>query len=306
MPDTSDADLPASNEPTEQKPIEATSPLESANVLRSRVDALEIENVRLLDRYAAQLQNENERIRRTMTREAPGTFRPDALRPNTLATDSELTAPITAARLARDLVAVEDHLAEMEQFAAVGNAEAAAMAKVAAATRACGAFRRLCDDPDFRQLLMEMPQHAAKLADRNLTMLPDQNVAAGSFRDVEMTLLELIGLTRPLAYKHVDAALEAFRADPSGAVDRTQNPARLLDDLRTLRDATCQSADLLAMGVRRDASRSRWRKILTYGLGGTVIIAANGLSVAVLGPVGVAVSQAVGSAAVGVAVPLSG
>ena len=77
-----------------------------------------------------------------------------------------------------------------------------------------------------------------------------------------------------------------------------------LDDLRQLRDASCQSADLLGQGIRRQQSRQRWKKLLTFGLGGTIIVVANGAGTALLGPIGVAASGAIGSAAVGVAAQL--
>lgn len=77
-----------------------------------------------------------------------------------------------------------------------------------------------------------------------------------------------------------------------------------LDGLRQLRDASCLTADLLAQGIRHERSRQRWKKLLTFGLGGTVIVAVNGIGTALLGPAGVAASAAIGSAAVGVAVQL--
>jgi hypothetical protein len=71
-----------------------------------------------------------------------------------------------------------------------------------------------------------------------------------------------------------------------------------------LRDATRPGVDMLAPSLRRATSRARWRKLLTYRLGGTVIVAANGLGTALLEPAGIAASQVIGSAAVRVAAAL--
>lgn len=308
MPETDDSHAG----PTEEDAIEQahgdladslTPESESIDAFKSRVATLEAENSELLSRYAAQLQRENQRIRQAMeSRPSPaGRTTPGA----PIAVPGKAAAPVTPSRLGRDLAAVENHLADMERFAAVGKMEDAAQAKVAAAMRACNSLRNVCDDADFRQLLMVMPGNAHKLPRDQQSPL-DTQLAFGSFRDVEIALLELIGLNHVLAEKHVIDAAAAFTANPQAAMTRIEDPAALLDDLRALRDATCQSADVLAMGVQREASRTRWRKILAYGLGGTVIIAVNGFATTLLGPVGVAVSQAIGCAAVGVAAPLAG
>jgi hypothetical protein len=107
-----------------------------------------------------------------------------------------------------------------------------------------------------------------------------------------------------LAQTHVDQAIAAYQENQTAAYDLMRNPMKFLDDLRQLRDLSCQTADLLSQGIRREQSRQRWKKILTFGLGGTVIVVVNSVGTAVLGPIGVAASGAIGSAAVGVAAQL--
>ena len=270
------------------------------DALRARVAELEAENTRLLERYATSLEQENRRIRDTMSAESgDGSDLTNAME---IDTGIARRVSVTAAALARDLTSVEDQLAEVDRLVAVDDRRGAAMARVAAARRACRAFTRVCDDADVRQRMMEVQAHASALPAR--LALSDIGIPFGDFRSAEIAVLELVGLTRDLAEKHVDAAIAAFEGRQPPAAARSQDPSSMLNDLRALRDATCQGADVLALGVRREASRARWRKILTYGLGGTVIVAANGLGTALLGPAGVAASQAVGSAAVGVAAAL--
>jgi hypothetical protein len=172
-----------------------------------------------------------------------------------------------------------------------------------AAGRACSTLRRLCDDDDFHHVLMNMQEQ--------LTQQPEPSISgwisgtpAPSFRDLEVDLLQLAGLPVTLAQTHVDQAIAAYQENQTAAYDLMRNPMKFLDDLRQLRDLSCQTADLLSQGIRREQSRQRWKKILTFGLGGTVIVVVNSVGTAVLGPIGVAASGAIGSAAVGVAAQL--
>ena len=120
--------------------------------------------------------------------------------------------------------------------------------------------------------------------------------------EVEVSLLRIAGLTDQLAQKHVNSAISAFNADPKRALDRMTNPMLLLGDIKSLQEATCQSSDLLSQGIRQQRSRQRWVKILTFGVGGTLIVAANAAGTAFLGPVVIAASGAIGSAAIGAGV----
>lgn len=130
-------------------------------------------------------------------------------------------------------------------------------------------------------------------------------VARSSFREMEVQILELVGLSRTLAEQHVGAAIDAYNTDPSGSISRLQNPMALLRDVRALRDAACQSAELISSGIRRQQSRDRWKRVLTLGLGGTLLVTANALGAALIGDGGQAASGAIGSAAVGAALPLN-
>lgn len=257
--------------------------------LRTLVRTLQQEQVELLAARADALQAENTRIRSEVStapfssQQAPATER--AVPPY----------------IARALIAVESDLADMETFTAVGNDNAAAQAKVAAATRTCLTLQRLCDDDAFHSTLMTMQEHAQEMG-ATVASHVHGSTDSGTFRDVEVQLLELIGLSRALAERHVDSAIAAYDGTPAEALARIQNPMRFLADLRSIRDASCELKDVLSLGVRRQQSRTKWRKILTFGLGGTAIVAANALGTAILGPAGVAASGAVGSAAVGVAV----
>jgi hypothetical protein len=218
--------------------------------------------------------------------------------------------PLTPPYIARAVVAVEGHLADMERFAAVGNEAAAQESKVAAAMRVCTALRRLCDDNDFFQMLMEMGRLLGEADNIRLTDpdIIDDVISSGfenrPFRDLETQLLQIAGLTGALAEAHVDAAIKAYHQNRKSALERLENPMAFLVDLRALREASCLTADFLSQNVRQEQARQRWRKLLTFGLSGTLIVAANSIGTALLGPVGVAASGAIGSAAVGVAVQL--
>jgi hypothetical protein len=267
--------------------------------LRRRVAALEAEHARLLAGYAANIETENARLRFI----TPPVVPEEAVEPS--------GEPLSPPYLGRALVAIEDHLADMERFVAIGDDAAARQSKVAAVLRACSTLRRLCCDDDFVNMLITMQEQATQ-QDKDISLvvagtLPPQVSGAPSnatFRDAEIQLLKLAGLPEMLAQTHVDGAIAAYHADPVGSQNRIKNTMILLGDLRQLRDASCLTADLLSQGIRNERSRQRWKKLLTFGLGGTVIVAVNGVGTALLGPAGVAASGAIGSAAVGVAVQL--
>jgi hypothetical protein len=159
--------------------------------------------------------------------------------------------PLAPPYVARAVVAVENHLADMERFAATGDETAAQQAKVAAV--------------------------------------------------IEIQLLQLAGLPEIFAQNHIDIAITAYDRYPQQALERLSDPMAFLSDLRQLRDSSCITADLLSQSIRRKQTRQRLKKLLTFGLSGTLIVAVNSIGTAVLGPVGVAASGALGSAAVGLA-----
>jgi hypothetical protein len=238
--------------------------------------------------------------------------------------------PFTPPYIARAVVAVEGHLSDMERFAVTGNENAAQQSRIAAAMRSCSALRKLCDDDDFLQILMSMGNlvseqerqfrpaaDAGSSANINtesnarfpaiiddLILSPEFKQTGASFHDLEVQLLQIAGLPEILANAHVGAAIDAYRQNPIKAMDQLRNPMAFLASLRSLREASCLSADFLAQGVRHEQARQRYKKLLTFGLSGTLIVAANSIGTAILGPVGVAASGAIGSAAVGVAVQL--
>ena len=210
--------------------------------------------------------------------------------------------PFTPPYVARGLVAVEGHLADMDRFAAIGDEMAAQQSKVAAAMRSCSTLQKLCDDDDFLQMLVNIgtdvdSPNTAK--DRSL-----DRIRSRDFRDTEIELLQLAGLPEILAQAHIDEAIEAFEQNPQGALRRLRNPMTFLVHLRQLRDASCLTADLLTQSIRQQQTRQRWKKLLTFGLSGTLIVAVNSIGTVLLGPGGAAASGAIGSAAVGVAVQI--
>jgi hypothetical protein len=256
--------------------------------LRRRVTALEAEHARLLscrtvDEESARLQA----ARSSAGLELAGDLPHEQFSP---------------AYLGRAVVAVENHLADMERFAATGDERAAQESKLAAAMRSCSTLRMLCDDDDFIQTLMDMAQHANDPNNNVQDYISGNTSPTFSFRDNEIEMLQIAGLPELLAREHVDAAISAYNGGPGAALARLQNPMLMLNDLRRLRDASCQTADVLSSGIRQQRSRQRWKKMLTFGLGGTLIVTVNSIGTALLGPPGAAASGAIGSAAVGVAV----
>ena len=235
--------------------------------------------------------------------------------------DSRLL-PLSPPYIARAVVAVEGHLADMDRFAATGREIEAQQSKVAAAMRCCSALRRLCDDDEFLQILMRMEdltsrrEHGQDLVDDNILaeiedIISDRRPVSNMYRNgtedntfhaLEVQILQIAGLPQIIAETHVSEAINAYHRDPIRAIQRLRNPMSFLSSLRTLREASCLSADFLAQSVRQEQTRQRSRQLLTFGLGGTLIVVANSIATALLGPAGAAASGAVGSAAVGVAV----
>jgi hypothetical protein len=196
-------------------------------------------------------------------------------------------------------------LANIETSIATGDEIAARRSKVNAAQRSCLVLGRLCDDDDFNQVLLTMQADIVKQESQINSRISETSSAnQASFRELEIQLLELAGLPETLAERHVDNAITAYWADQTNSLERMRNPMIFMRDLSRLRDVSCQTVDLLSQGLRQEQSRRRWKKLLTYGLGGTAIVVANSIGTALLGPVGVAASGALGSAAVGVAASL--
>jgi len=193
----------------------------------------------------------------------------------------------------------------MERFAATGDEMAAQQAKVAAAMRCCGILRRLCDDDEFLEMLVTRGRYAR---------VPDSTLDAGTvgsatelnaserepeisdriripgFREIEIQLLQLVGLPEILAQTHIDIAITEYQEHPFRALRRLQDPVTFLRDLRQLRDASCLTADSLSQSLRERKTRQRLKKLLTFGLSGILIVTANGIGTAMLGPGGVAAS----------------
>ena len=180
MPESDDIASPASTPSDDvtlrSSPTSSAPERDLAAALRARVATLESENAELPDRYASQLQGENQRMRRMLMPSAA------ADRPVVNSDGLEIPSPssagsITAVRLGRDLVAIEQHLADMEARAAVGDAHAAVLANVAAATRACSTLRRVSDDADFRELLLAMSDGTSHVQQLGKTSLSEMKVS---------------------------------------------------------------------------------------------------------------------------------
>jgi len=259
--------------------------------LRSRVAVLEAEHARLLAGYAGIMESEIARLRSV------------DLSAGSIQAAEPRYEPITPSYLGRALVAIENDLANMDTSIAIGDEAAARRSKVMAAQRGCSVLKRLCDDDDFNQILLKMQVETITQQEPGINSRISETPPPGqaAFRELEIQLLELAGLPELLAIKHVDNAIAAYWSNSTGSLDRMRNPMIFLSDLRRLRDVSCQTAELLSRGLRQEQSRQRWKKLLTYGLGGTVIVVANSIGTALLGPGGVAASAAIGSAAVGVA-----
>jgi hypothetical protein len=273
----------------------ATRRRESLVELRARVAALESEQVELLEKLAFNLDVENGELRTTNLIDTPlesgSRVRKESMSPS---------------YLARALIQLRTRFPKWRTrwLSAIRPPPLKARVKVAFA--ACRVLRQLSEDSELRDVLMsmqcEITKHQQQISAHVEGAAPDGSTTDPPFRDVEISLLRIAGLTERLAHKHVDNAIAAFKAEPTSALARMTNPVILLRDLARLPEATCQSADLLSQGLRQERSRQRWIKILTFGVGGTFIVAANAAGTALLGPLGVAASGAVGSAAIGTGV----
>jgi hypothetical protein len=278
------------------------------DALTRRVAALEAEQATLMERYARQLESSNEQLRALLrsssdTASAPVAFTASA--PSGHSVPTVLTvpgAPNAAARLAHTLAVVESQADDVERLAAAGDLASAVDTALMVTQRSAAALRATLADAELRQQLVTSmaPEDPVSppVGIQNYMVTMGQNRSV-PFRDAEITVLHLAGLPRALAEKHVDAAVTEYEtlAAPRPPVDLHQ----VLDRIEAVQRAVADVEAVLPFAVNHPPQRLRWRKLVTYGLGGTLIVAANAGASLVLGPVAAAVSGAVGSAALGAA-----
>ena len=118
----------------------------------------------------------------------------------------------------------------------------------------------------------------------------------------ETEILQILGMSAEMAKAHISIGHEAYAVDPKQHLAMAQTPEQFMALLEMLRDDVCTSADAIALGIRHEKSRKRWKKVLVNGISGTLVVGANAAGTVLLGPLGVAISGALGSAAVAVAV----
>jgi hypothetical protein len=268
--------------------------------------------------YTRLLETENDRLRAALQSSlAP---RPVAPAPRETADLEGSSAALhMPAYLATAVVEVERRCDEMEMYARLEDWAAARSAKLGAANIACRTLRRVSKDGEFAAQLRQLSAHARECEQQVLSAVPasggpsaaatpaaaavtNNNPEWPAFLEKEVELLQLVGLTHELAQEHVSRGREAFMTDPKAHLAKAQNPEQFMDLLEMLGDEVCLTADVVALGIRSAKSRQRWKKILVNGVGGTLILGANAGATVLLGPLGVAISGGLGSAAVGVAV----
>jgi len=267
--------------------------------------------------YCRLLEAENESLRA----ELKSSLGPQ---PTTVGEKREIAVPESTswalhapAYLSSAALEVERRCDEMEMYARLENWPAARSAKLAAATTACRTLRRACGDREFAVQLRQLALHATQHGKQVLTVVPDLPVkgntaspAAGppipsqewaEFVEKETALFRVLGMSAESAEALLSLGHEALKSDPHHDLSVAQSPERFMELLETLRDDVCISADVIALGIRHERSRKRWKKILVNGVSGVCIVGANAAATVLLGPLGVAISGALGSAAVAVA-----
>jgi len=284
----------------------APSPLDA---LERRVAALERERELLMERYARKLELDNEQLRAVLGTgpdfaSPPGPV--NAVAPNWPAPDmAEAAAPgltSPSATLARVLARVESQVDDVERLAAAGESASAVHIALQATRRSAAALQATLADAELRENLVTLmtpdaePPPPPSISSYLVPLGGNANVP---FRVAEIAVLQLAGLHRSLATKHVDAAITEYEqfVPPRSSVDLRQ----VLDQIEAAERSIAQTATILPLVISQPPQRLRWRKLVTYGLGGTLIVAANAGAATILGPVAAAVSAAVGSAALGAA-----
>jgi hypothetical protein len=207
----------------------------------------------------------------------------------------------------------------MEMYARLEDWSAARTASLAAVTTACRTLRRVCADHDFTAGLRQLSLHATQQGSHVLNVVPATTSQADApyptggaptahstqwteFLQKEIQIFQLLGMSAEAARAHIAIGHEAYTADAKRHLVVARNPEQFLALLERLRDDVCASADAIALAIRHEKSRKRWTKVLLNGISGTFIVGANAAATLLLGPLGVAISGALGSAAVGVAV----
>jgi DNA-binding FrmR family transcriptional regulator len=202
--------------------------------------------------------------------------------------------------LARVLDGVEGQVDDVERRAAAGELASAVDTALQVTRRSAAALRATLADAELREHLVTSmtplapPLPPPSIQNYAITVGGNESVP---FRVAEIAVLQMAGLRRSLAEKHVDAAIAEQLAPLRSSVDLHQ----VLDRIEAVERAVAHAETVLPFVINRPPQRLKWRKLVTYGLGGTLIVAANAGAAVVLGPVAVAVSAAVGSAAVGAA-----
>ncbi len=276
--------------------------------LERRVAALEREREMLMERYARQLEFDNEQLRALLgsgpdVASSPGSST-DAVPSSGAAPDlAAAAAPASAAAmLARILGGVEGQVDDVERLAAAGELASAVDTALQVTRRSAAALRATVADAELRENLvtsmtpLDSPLPPPSIQNYAITVGGNESV---TFRVAEIAVLQMAGLRRSLAEKHVDAAIAEYEqlAPPRSSVDLHQ----VLDRIEAVQHAVAHAETVLPFVINQPPQRLKWRKLVTYGLGGTLIVAANAGAAVVLGPVAAAVSAAVGSAALGAA-----
>lgn len=216
-------------------------------------------------------------------------------------------------------IEVDRRCDEMEMYARLENWPAARAASLAAVTTACRTLRRACADHEFTAGLRQLSLHATQQASHVLNVVPITPVhgnatyppgaaptAPGTewteFLQKETEIFQILGMSAEVAKAHISIGHEAYTAHREDHRLVAETPEQFLALLETLRDDVCTSADAIALAIRHEKSRNRWKKVLRNGISGTFVLGANAAATVLLGPLGVAISGALGSAAVGVAV----
>ncbi|GIE88168.1 hypothetical protein [Actinoplanes regularis] len=292
---------------TAREKVSGSSP-SPLDALERRVAALERDRELLMERYARQLELDNEQLRALLggapdLASAPGTST-DAVPSIGPASDPATAAPASAAAmLAHTLGLVEDQVDDVERLAAAGESASAVDTALLVTRRSAAALRASVADAELREnLVTSMTPPDSPLPPppglHNFTVPVGGNRTV-PFRVAEIAVLQLAGLRRSLAEKHVDAAIAEY--ERVGAARAAVDLHQVLDRIEAVQRAIAHAETVLPFVINQPPQRLRWRKLVTFGLGGTLIVAANAGAAVVIGPVAAAVSAAVGSAAIGAA-----
>lgn len=207
--------------------------------------------------------------------------------------------------LSTALIQLEELKLQRDAARRGGEETRAASLEREAAGVACASLDRALDDLPLppAELFAEQGSIATGILDGHGD---DPILSHASFTRQEVALLQLAGLGRELAERHVEAAMHNYPRATTDGDALLPTPDRVRTELEGARDAVCEALDDLrrrmdagTAAMEKQAKRRRLIRVASFVTGGTLLTVANTLAAPVLTPLVVVMSTTLGSGAAG-------